>query len=524
DFENVDPENEGTVDPDQLPNLISTTFANLGMNFRYPGAPLANHTDGNNLTFIRDGENYLQEWYNLVTRADVTHIYNSNWRIDNVQTVATIPSSTALDVLIAQHNNGKDVRQIINDNVAVLDTNIPSANYLLAQSVKAIRDRRFPRAGSNHGKFLIVRSNTSGWALIGSVDVSVNRLDDDSHSGNYDNITHEVGALVEGPAVADIEHSFVERWNDPSRSMNVNSSTVAFSMMSTEEVENISKSGAVASEIQRTQPTQPLITTPVGTYPVVGSHSVQVLRTYGIAENSYTWATAAQGGEFSIWASTMNAIVKAQSYIYIEEQTLLTFNWPPCCDQPPHLLAQVTDLVFLLGTALKRGVKVGIILAEGNPWPLKYYQRYQRHYSLTYLQNIANQYGTSFFAGYIANNDGSIYVHSKLVIADDEFALIGSANFDQRSMCHDEEIKIGVVDEQNLFVKNLRVELFEEHSQQPPSQFMDRETGFDNFMNCVQNQTGRLRPYDFSNLFWWPSHALILNNIGWPYAGPANLR
>ncbi|MEM6767782.1 MAG: hypothetical protein AAF824_02180, partial [Bacteroidota bacterium] len=47
DFENVDPENEGTVDPDQLPNLISTTFANLGMNFRYPGAPLANHTDGN---------------------------------------------------------------------------------------------------------------------------------------------------------------------------------------------------------------------------------------------------------------------------------------------------------------------------------------------------------------------------------------------------------------------------------------------------------------------------------------------
>ncbi|MEM9935117.1 MAG: phospholipase D-like domain-containing protein, partial [Bacteroidota bacterium] len=498
DFENVDPENEGTVDPDQLPNLISTTFANLGMNFRYPGAPLANHTDGNDLTFIRDGVNYLGIWYDLVSRPDVTDIYNTNWRIDNVQTNASIPSSTALDVLIAQHNSGKNVWQIVDGNLLAIGSNVPTIIYLLANSIKAIRDFRFPSFGSNHGKFLVAKSSSSAWALMGSVDVTVNRLDDESHSGNYDAITHEVGALVEGPAVADIEHSFVERWNDSSRSMALNSSTTA----------------------QRTVPSQPLITAPIGPYPAVGSHSVQILRTYGITNKAYSWSTPAQGGEFSIWASTMNAIVKAQSYIYIEEQTLLTFNWPPCCDQPPHLLAQVTDLVFLLGTALKRGVKVGLILAEENPYS---WQRYQRHYSLTYLQNIATQYGTSFFVGYIANGDGSIYVHSKLFVADDEFALIGSANLDQRSMCHDGEIKLGVVDEQSLFVQNLRVELFEEHSQQPPSQFMDREIGFDNFMACVQNQTGRLRPYDFSDLTQPRLHGLLVNRT-WPYAGPSNLR
>ena len=54
--------------------------------------------------------------------------------------------------------------------------------------------------------------------------------------------------------------------------------------------------------------------------------------------------------------------------------------------------------------------------------------------------------GGNFVVGYLHNGTGVIYIHSKVFIADDEFALIGSSNIDQKSMTHDSELKIGVVE------------------------------------------------------------------------------
>jgi len=48
----------------------------------------------------------------------------------------------------------------------------------------------------------------------------------------------------------------------------------------------------------------------------------------------------------------------------------------------------------------------------------------------------------------IEREDGSqVYVHSKVLIVDDCYASIGSANFNARSLTNDTEIQIGVVDE-----------------------------------------------------------------------------
>lgn len=41
-----------------------------------------------------------------------------------------------------------------------------------------------------------------------------------------------------------------------------------------------------------------------------------------------------------------------------------------------------------------------------------------------------------------------IYVHSKLLIVDDDIALIGSANINDRSMCGDRDSELAVVIEQ----------------------------------------------------------------------------
>lgn len=474
----------------------SGTTASMGLNFRHAGTGLANHTDGNDVTILGEGNVYMGMWYDLITRPDIVSVYNTNWRIDNVLTKAGDPSSTALDALMQAAGASAAVYQFADGNLLSANTNIASNVRLNLGGVISTGDYRFPAVrGSNHQKFMVAKAADQGWALVGSIDITANRLDDNTHSGNFDAITHDFGVLVEGPAVADVERTFVERWNDPSKDR-------SFPFFATD-------------------PHQPAITAPIGIYPSTGSHSVQVLRTYGVGQYSYSWADASGEGEFSIWASTLNAIRKAERYIYIEDQTFLTFGWPACCDDLFNPPGMATDLVYQLGEALKRGVRVGVIVSKKAANP---FEGYQRHYSLNYLSAIANAHGSNFFVASLDNGTEVIYVHSKMFMADDEFALIGSANFDQRSMTHDSEIKLGIVDENNLFVKNLRSMLYQEHSQQPAANFDDPLIAFDNMKSYVASGTGRLRNYDFSNLSRPYGHAEAVNNVFWPYAGPAYLR
>ena len=362
---------------------------------------------------------------------------------------------------------------------------------------------RFPFWGSNHQKFMVAKTNAGGSALVGSIDITEKRFDTNSHSN--DPRTHDFGVLVEGPAVADIEKTFVERWNNPTR------------------IEN--------SPFHAVDPDHPEITQTVGSYATTGSqHSIQVLRTYGIGLFSYSWANNPGEGEFSIWASTLNAIKKAETYIYIEDQTFLTFAWPPCCDQNPNPDAQETDLIYQLGEALKRGVRLGVIVDFSSTLG---FGKYQRNYSLNFLSNIAESNGSNFFVAFLVNGTNiadAITVHSKMFLVDDEFALIGSANFDQRSMCHDGELKLGIVDEEGLFVKNLRSTLYEEHSEQNNVDFSEPVAAFDLMKSYVHTDrdtgqtTGRLNAYHFEDLTVPEYHAFMVNNVIWPYAGPENLR
>ncbi|NNE76984.1 MAG: hypothetical protein HKN31_07915, partial [Pricia sp.] len=306
------------------------------------------------------------------------------------------------------------------------------------------------------------------------------------------------------PAIADIEKTFVERWNDSSRTRNW--------------------------PFEAIDPDQPEITEPIGTYAPTGMHSVQVLRTYGLGKYSYSWADPSEKGEFSIWASTLNAIKKAESYIYIEDQTFFTLGWPARCDDIFNPSRQVVDVVYQLGKALERGIKVGILVSNKTTrgFYLNVYEKYQRDYSLRYLQNIANQTNPdNFFVGYLHNDNEVIYIHSKMFIADDEFALIGSANIDQRSMTHDSELKLGVVDSANQFAKGLRIRLFKEHLENPSTTEVDLnnyDEAFDYMKSAIQNNQYRLRTYDFYSSEEWKGHAKFMNLIYSPYGGPLNLR
>ena len=62
-------------------------------------------------------------------------------------------------------------------------------------------------------------------------------------------------------------------------------------------------------------------------------------------------------------------------------------------------------------------------------------------------------------------NEKPVIVHSKLMIVDDEFVLVGNANISLRSMSLDSEIHLGIVDEKETFVRELRIAIWKEHLQ-----------------------------------------------------------
>ena len=47
-------------------------------------------------------------------------------------------------------------------------------------------------------------------------------------------------------------------------------------------------------------------------------------------------------------------------------------------------------------------------------------------------------------------------IHSKVMLVDDELALVGSTNIAQRSMCLCSEIHMAIIDEDNEFTRDLR--------------------------------------------------------------------
>lgn len=478
---------------------------------------LAVSTDGNSIELLIDGKNFMKAWHDEVKALhgiQGTELYLAAWRLEGVNTLGSSDGkSDALELLNEADENGVDVRVLLSDHLTCLLFNRPAAIWLLGHGIKNILDNRYPVAGSNHFKLTIFKRPNKTSALLGSIDISRSRWDDSQHLPKnrerpplFGQPTHDIGIMINGPAVKDLELLFRERWNDPGY-----------------------------------QFIFPSISTPVTSpSPTQGSLSIQILRTYGIAQLlGYTWSTR---GEFTIWAAYLNAIKKASKYIYIEDQYFLPFDWPPAFRKSG--LACDTDLVFQLGEAIKRGVKVFVLTPSNAEDFGKGKIKYQRDVGINYLKEIKNaekvknaEATGDVLVASLSNGSTDIYVHSKLMIVDDELVIIGSANFGQRSMSCDGEVQLAIVDANNTFAKELRIELWSEHLKIAT----DLNNPIDAFLKMVDgvsNKIGHLIPYplDEKAVYVYPmsndndstppekGHSLFMQNIFDPYYGPKNIR
>jgi len=479
------------------------------------GPQLSVSTDGNTVTPLIDGQLFMARWHAELLSlhgAASAEFMHAGWKLNKVKTLgAAAPGTDALEDINDADDASVETYTMACGNYANYAPNLRSIDWLRLHWVwQSCLDIRFPSRGSNHQKFTVMKSGAGALALLGSADISKQRWDRRAHAPvdpNRDPAaanapTHEAGAAVAGPAVTDIEITYRDRWNDPTRTLG----------------------------LRPTLPPQPRIATLLAAPAAAGTHSVQVLRTYGITtvSDGYSWSPS---GEFTAWASYLNAITKAERYIYIEDQYVLEWGWPTpriARTGPPRNV----DIVYQLGEALKRDVKVAIVVPSRSEDPIHVSQKFQRDLGVKYLADIAATAASrKFVIAALRNPPLAVFVHAKVMIVDDEFVLLGTANICQRSMTHDGELHLGIVDQAETFAKELRKSLWAEHTGRAPAVFDNPTTGYDRFKDDTALSVHHLTPYLFDPVVFPPApgtpqppfgHERIMRWVD-PYAGPAAL-
>ncbi|KAB2832177.1 MAG: hypothetical protein F9K48_10975, partial [Candidatus Brocadia sp.] len=187
-------------------------FDEYGLTIRHPDSLISLSTDDNHVVPIAESQTYRAIWYSLLQDAMATpgsRVFHATWNISNAEIIPSDPNSKAMDALIAVANEwgGQEVYALINARTKFAYNLDDEVEYLAARGVKAILDTNFPAAGTSHQKFFVSKlSNVEGTALVGC---------DVAGGFNSDPGVHEVGVMIQGQAVSDLEQSFVERWNSP---------------------------------------------------------------------------------------------------------------------------------------------------------------------------------------------------------------------------------------------------------------------------------------------------------------------
>jgi cardiolipin synthase A/B len=299
--------------------------------------------------------------------------------------------------------------------------------------VKIRWDRAHPGFCQHQKTWLIDAGADDGTAFVGGINLNPRSVVAPGHRGEGHN--HDVYIELAGPAVVDVHHNFVQRWNEAS-----------------DRMENDGRWGLESETALRFPARIPRKR---------GGAVVQIQRTVhrgryhdGQATPDGRWFDIA-GGEQSNFDQYCAAIDAARSSIYIENQ---------------HL--DVQEIVDCLHRALKREVDVVLLM----PVPLDAGSQLGRRNAIP--QAFAG-FATSdrFMLAGLAGlgSDGRrnpVHVHSKLMLVDDEWATVGSCNLHRFSLFGNCEMNAAFAEPDT--VRAFRCELFQEHIDRDTSGMDDR--------------------------------------------------
>lgn len=448
---------------------------------RYLSAAVTAHRENSSVEFVVDGRVWMRRMRELLTSLgpdDAAYICGLQIEPDMDLTgrQAGEPGYEPLgDLLAGLAGAGVDVRVILAGAVVSSSIARPTIGPFHQNVSSAHRLRRWRRdadgragpppladrilldwsgsgIGSNHQKITLVRRGTELTACVGGIDYAANRVDESPHrrlavrGGRWG--WHDAGAIIRGPAATDVWRVLRMRW---SGAVNLPRRRYVWPQVLGLQVLN---PPGMPPEIDPPPP-QTARATP-------GS-ACQILRSVGpwYIDSVLPWerqhySDVAPEGVHEVYLALVQAIGAARRYIYIEDQY---FHEYPGGDHRfelyPHLRAAAARgvKVILVGSGTKDPADAGpVINGRVNPDlqkkvidPLP--QQLRRNVGLWRVEHLT--------------------VHAKIVIVDDEFAAVGSANFFSRSMAGvDTELTAALVTTGDA-VRDLRIQLWAEHLRTP---------------------------------------------------------
>jgi phosphatidylserine/phosphatidylglycerophosphate/cardiolipin synthase-like enzyme len=242
---------------------------------------------------------------------------------------------------------------------------------------------------------------------------------------------HDAHSLIEGPAAADVELNFRQRWNDVVQRHHLDDSLLV--------------------------PEHPLPP------PLKSTTPVQIART--IPQHTYSFPP--EGGIQGIAQLYAHAFHTIQHFVYIENQyfwlrAYTGIDIPFIGFDNPDMERNIQEL----GEALRRGAAMAIILPD--------HPNVGRAFTDAGLARLREAVPQAVTEGRLQafclatsgqQEDGEhyrpIYVHAKVAVVDDLWATVGSANLNNRGMRDDTEMNIASLSA--ALAQGLRLMLQSEH-------------------------------------------------------------
>jgi phosphatidylserine/phosphatidylglycerophosphate/cardiolipin synthase-like enzyme len=392
---------------------------------------------GNQVEALVDGENAFRS----IARA-VVEARQSVWvTVAFLKDGFEMPDGhgSLFDVLDRAVERGLDVRVIFWRSQPEEDQ-MPGVHFFGTEAQRralAARGSRFkarwdvlPGELCHHQKSWLVDAGAPGEiAFVGGINLDPASVTAPGHPPRDEGNIHDVYVRLRGPAVTDVHHNFVQRWNEAS--------------------ERDSEDGAWPEAAACDD-----LPFPAEVSSACGQVPVQITRTVRREIYSSKHPTpggkpfAVAAGESSVLDQYVAAIEGAKRSIYIEDQTIAS-----------------PGIIERLDAALERGVEV-VFLVPGNAHPQ--FAEARKNPKLAPLFEPLHALGRfeHFCLAGIASNAGSaeyhdVYVHAKIALVDDAWATIGSANVADRSFRGDTELNASFWHRPT--VRALRVELLLEH-------------------------------------------------------------
>ncbi len=361
------------------------------------------------LDVLIDGANALPPMVEALSSAQ-RFVHVTGWHLEPGFEMDRSRGGTAIGTLLTELAEHIDVRVLVWSGAPVPAFHPSRAevaksldNLVRNTRIKAHGDPREHPFHCHHEKTIVVDGEV---AFVGGIDLTDNdgdRYDVQAHTARRRIGWHDVATRLRGPAVADVNDHFRMRWRE----------------LTGEHI--------------------PATPSP----PAAGDTTVQVVRT--VAEDMYD---AMPHGSFRIYESYARALRSARELIYIENQ----FLWSP------ELVGIIADklrnpptpdfrVVILLPAKANNGQddtrgQVGVLISADDGA--------ERMLAVT-IRALTPP----------ATRADPVYVHAKVMVVDDRWLIVGSANINAHSLFNDTELCVATDDAQ--LARETRIRLWAEH-------------------------------------------------------------